>query len=319
MPGVAGASLSVGNPFGWSYGVSLAVPGLDSLPRVRTGGPYLFAVTPEYFRTMGARLLLGRGFSEADTKGAERVVVVSEAMAKVYWPGQDVLGKCLKIGDRKSPCSEVVGVVEDAVRNSITEGTTLQYYIPLAQADSVMNGPVSALLVRTIGPADRWTAMVRREIQAAVPNLPFPDISPMPQRFARQLRPWQLGSTLFSLFGSLALLLSAIGLYGVLGYMVSQRTQELGIRTALGAGRADLLRLVVVQGLRVTLTGVACGVIGAQLAGKTIASLLYQVSPRDPLVLTGAAVVLVVVALFASYLPARRATRVDPMVALRYE
>ena len=141
----------------------------------------------------------------------------------------------------------------------------------------------------------------------------------MPQLFASQLRVWRRGSLLLSLFGGLALLLAAIGLYGVLSYMVSRRTQELGIRLALGAARGDLLGLVVRQGLRVTLVGVAIGMVGALLAGKAIAASLYGVSPHDPLVLGTATLVLLSVGVLASYLPARRATKVDPMVALRYE
>jgi ABC-type antimicrobial peptide transport system permease subunit len=141
----------------------------------------------------------------------------------------------------------------------------------------------------------------------------------MPQLFADQLRPWRLGSSLFTLFGALGVLLAAIGLYGVLGYGVSQRTQEFGIRIALGAGRRRVLGLVLRQGLQLTLTALALGVVGALVAGRAIASLLYGVSPHNPLVLLAVATILTGVALLASYLPARRATRVDPMVALRYE
>jgi predicted permease len=319
LPGVSSASLAIGNPFGSSFAVSLDVPGLDSEPRLQASGPYINQVTDDYFGTMGTRVLRGRGFTAADTKGAQRVAVVNQTMARLYWLGESALGKCLKIGGRNPPCTEVVGVVEDALRGSIREGPTVQYYVPLAQADSSMHWPVSALLIRTSEPAEQLVAAVRREVQATDPNLPYPDIDPMPRLLARQLRPWQIGSTLLSLFGALGLLLAAIGLYGVLSYVVSQRTQELGIRIALGAARRDLLGLVVRQGMQVTLMGVVIGAIGALVAGKAIASLLYQVSPRDPVVLSSVAMILVLVALVASYLPARRATRVDPMVALRYE
>ena len=141
----------------------------------------------------------------------------------------------------------------------------------------------------------------------------------MPRLFAWQLRPWRLGSALLSLFGALGLLLAAIGLYGVLSYVVSQRTQEMGVRIALGAGRREILELVMGQALRVLVWGVALGVAGALAAGRAIASLLYGVTPHDPLVLSVVIVILGAVAAVASYLPARRATRVDPMVALRYE
>ena len=322
LPGVTGASLSIGTPFQSTYGVGVKIPGLDSIPRVRDGGPYIEAVTPDYFRTLGTRLLSGRPFNDADGPGAQRVVIVNHTLARLAWPGQDPIGRCMTIlgnGNKSLGCSEVVGVVEDARRQTVKDESTEMYYIPLAQSDSVMGSPVTSLLVRTAGPADRYTALVRREVQATDPSLPYPDIDPMPQLFAWQMRPWRVGSSLFSLFGGLGLLLSAIGLYGVLSYLVSQRTSELGVRVALGAARGDLLRLVVGQGLRVTAVGVVVGVAGALVAGRALASLLYGVSPHDPVVLGLVAGALIVVAAVASYLPALRATRVDPMVALRSE
>ena len=319
VPGVLGTSLVAGSsPFRSSWAVSLEVPGLDSLPPVASGGPYIAAVTPDYFRTMGTLLRRGRAFTEGDHAGSARVAVVNETMGRLYWPGKDPIGKCLKIG-KLAGCTEVVGVVEDARRMDITDEVVVQYFVPLAQKDSILNSPVSILLVRTVGPAEQLVGAVRREVQATSPLLPYPSIDPMPQLFANQLRPWRLGSALLSLFGGLGLLLSAIGLYGVLSYQVSQRTQELGIRIALGAERRSLLGLIVAQGLKVTLAGLAFGLAGALVAGKAVASLLYGVSPRDPVVLAGVAVLLTFVAVLASYLPARRATKVDPMIALRYD
>ena len=322
LPGVSGASLSIGTPFQSTYGVRVEIPGLDSIPRVHDGGPYLEAVTPDYFRTLGTRLLSGRAFTDADGPGAQRVVIVNRTLARLAWPGQDPIGKCMTIfgnGNKSLGCSEVIGVVEDARRQSVKDESTEMYYIPLAQSDSAMDSPVTSLLVRTAGPADRYTALVRREVQSSDPALPYPNIDPMPQLFAWQMRPWRVGSSLFSLFGGLGLLLSAIGLYGVLSYTVSQRTQELGVRVALGAARRDLLTLVVAQGLRVTAIGVLVGTLGALVAGRALASLLYGVSAHDPAVLAAVASLVVLVALVASYVPAWRATRVDPMVALRYE
>ncbi|HEX4560279.1 MAG TPA: FtsX-like permease family protein, partial [Gemmatimonadales bacterium] len=276
--------------------------------------------TPDYFRTMGMAIRQGRGFTDADNWGATRVVVVSEGMARLVWPGESPLGKCLLIGDsKKSVCTQVIGVAEDVRTNNLKEFTTLQYYIPFAQSDSLFSGGPSSLLVRTAGPSDHYEADVRRAIQATDPTLPFPTVDPMPKTYASQMRPWRLGSSLFSLFGGLGLLLSAIGLYGVLSYMVSQRTSELGIRVALGAARRDLLTLVVNQGLKVTAIGLAIGIVGSLIAGKALGALLYGVSPHDPVVLGVVTVVLVLVATIASYIPALRATRVDPMVALRYE
>jgi predicted permease len=320
LPGVSGASLAVGHPFGWAFAVTLFVPGLDSLPRAPSGGPYFEAVTPDYFRTMGAVVRRGRALVPTDIAGAQRVAVVNETMARRYWPGQDPLGKCLKIISPAAPCTEVVGVVEDARLNQVTdEGGAIQYFIPLAQADSVTSSPVTALLVRTNGPADALVGAVRRTIQETAADLPYPSIDPMPRLFASQLRPWRLGSVLLSLFGALGLVLSAIGLYGVHSYVVSQRTQEMGIRIALGAGRREILQLIMGHALRVTGWGLLLGAAGALAVGRAIASLLYGVKPHDPLVLSLVTVILGAVAAVASYLPARRATKVDPMVALRYE
>ena len=324
VPGVTSASLSIGTPFQSSWAIGLKVPGRDSLPSVKTGGPYIDAVTPEYFRTMGTAIRQGRSFTDADTWGAEHVAIVNETFAKMVWPGENALGKCLLIGGdeekKQTPaCTLVVGVAEDSRRSDVREETNLQYYVPLAQSDSLFSDGPSSLLVRTVGASRDYEANVRRAVQATDPSLPFPSVSPMPQLFANRLRPWRLGSSLFSLFGGLGLLLSAIGLYGVLSYMVSQRTSELGIRVALGAARRDLLTMIVSQGLKVTAIGLAIGVVGSLVAGKALNSLLYGVSPHDPVVLTLVTVVLVLVATLASYFPALRATHVDPMVALRHE
>jgi predicted permease len=319
LPGVTGASLAVGHPFGWAFVVTLFVPGLDSLPRAPSGGPYFEAVTPDYFRTMGAAVRHGRALVTTDVAGAQRVAVVNETMARRYWPGQDPLGKCLQIINPHAPCTTVVGVVEDARLNAVTDEGAIQYFIPLAQADSVTSSPVTALLVRTNGPADALVGAVRRTIQETAADLPYPSIDPMPRLFASQLRPWRLGSILLSLFGALGLVLAAIGLYGVLSYVVSQRTQEMGIRIALGAGRREILGLVMGQALRVTGWGLVLGSAAALAVGRAIASLLYGIKPHDPLVLSVVILILGAVAVVASYLPARRATNVDPMVALRYE
>jgi len=319
LPGVSGASLAVGHPFGWAFVVTLFVPGMDSLPQATSGGPYFEAVTPDYFRTMGAAVRRGRALVPTDMAGAQRVAVVNETMARRFWPGQEPLGKCLQIINPHAPCTTVVGVVEDARLNAVTDEGAIQYFIPLAQADSVTSSPVTALLVRTNGPADALVGAVRRTIQETAADLPYPSIDPMPRLFASQLRPWRLGSILLSLFGALGLVLAAIGLYGVFNYVVSQRTQEMGIRIALGAGRREILGLVLGQALRVTGWGLLLGTAAALAVGRAIASLLYGIKPHDPLVLSLVILILGAVAVIASYLPARRATNVDPMVALRDE
>src|SRR5439155_1599401 len=219
----------------------------------------------------------GRTFAPTDLVGSQRVAVVNETMARLLWPHEDPIGKCLKVGDKtRAPCTEVIGVVEDARLNQLTDDVVVQYFIPLAQADSVMGSSVTALLVRTKGDAEPLVGAVLREIQGTSAELPAPRVDPMPRLFARQVRPWRLGSLILSLFGALGLLLAAIGLYGVLSYLVSQRTQEMGIRIALGAGRREVLELVMGQALRVTAWGVVLGVAGALAAGSPIASWVWR-------------------------------------------
>ncbi|HKG91539.1 MAG TPA: ABC transporter permease [Gemmatimonadaceae bacterium] len=319
MPGVAAAAVGVSLPFSSSYAVDLRVPGLDSLPSLADGGPYINGVTPGWFATMGTRILRGRGFTDADDQpGAPRVVVVNESIARLYWPGQDALGKCMRIGSDTAPCSEVVGVAENARRQRIVEREVVQYYVPLSQAAaSFLTSRV--LFVRPAAGRDPGSlvAALQREMQGAAPNLPYADVVPLRSLLDGEMRPWRLGSAMFGAFGLLALVLAAVGLYGVIAYGVSQRTHEMGVRVALGAQRGDVLRLVVGQGLRVTLVGVGIGVAAALALGPLAASLLFDVKPTDPAIFGGVVATLFVVAALASYVPARRATKVDPMVALR--
>lgn len=332
LPGVTAASLAIGDPFGWSFAGNLRIPGRDSLPRTSMGGPYISAVTPEYFATLGTVVRRGRAFSTADVSGPQPVAVVNETMARLVWPREDPLGKCMLIGEHRArgagtaarqpappPCTTVVGVVEDSRRNAVLEDATMQYFIPLAQAERILWRSVTALLVRTAGPADDMVEPVRQTLQETSAELPYVNVRSVAARLEPELRPWRLGSLLFSMFGVLALALAAAGLYGVLAYTVTRRTHELGVRIALGAEASHVVRLVVGQGVRVAGLGVAIGAVVALLAGRAVASLLYGVSPHDPAVLGGAGFVLLAVAAVASYLPARRASRVDPMVALRTE
>ncbi len=321
VPGVAHAAASVGVPFRTVITTNLEVPGLDSLPRIGGGAPYAYAVGPGYLAALGLQLRQGRGILPTDVEGAPRVAVVNETMARALWPGEQPLGKCMIIGGAEGepppPCTEVVGVVVDARRSDLVEVAAMQYYVPLAQ-DVIREAP-HALLVRAAGDPAALIPVVQRELLGLGPEVRFIGAQHFSEVLAPEKRSWKLGATMFTVFGLLALVVAAIGLYSVLAFGVAQRTQELGIRAALGATRERLLGLVLGEGVKLVAIGIALGLIVALLAGPRIAPLLFEVSPRDPLTLGAVAVVLLLVSVLASVLPALRATRVDPSHALRAE
>jgi putative ABC transport system permease protein len=312
LPGVEAAAATVAHPLGWVTGCWVSVPGRDSIPRLSTGGPYCQQVTPGYFAAIGTPVR-GRAFTSGDRAGS--VAIVNETMARVLWPGENAIGKCFVPGDAKF-CTEVIGVVADARRFNAVEEPSMMFYVPFSGNSDQY---ITALVVRTRGEPEEWIGQLRAAILETAPNLPFVQITPLADLLAPSIRPWRLGSTMFAGFALLALVLSAVGLYGVLAYIVTQRTHEMGVRVAMGAQRWDVQGLMVSHGVRVTVVGAALGALGGLVAGRVLSSLLYGVSPRDPLVLFAAVVVPVVVAAVASYLPARRASRVDPVVALRAE
>jgi len=311
VPGVEAAAATIAHPFGWATGCWVTVPGRDSIPRLPTGGPYCQRVTPGYFAAMGTPVR-GRAFTSADRAGS--VAIVNETMARLLWPGENAIGKCFVADERT--CAEVIGIVPDARRFQAVEDVSMTFYVPFAPDSSYY---ITALVLRTRGRPEDWIAPVRAAIQETAPNLPFASVTPLADLLAPSIRPWRLGTAMFSGFALLALVLSAVGLYGVLNYVVTQRTHEMGVRVAMGAQRWDVQRLMVSHGVRVAALGAALGALAGLVAGRVLSSLLYGVSPRDPLVLFAAVVVPVVVAAVASYLPARRASRVDPVIALRHE
>jgi predicted permease len=311
MPGVEAAAGTIAHPLGWGTGCWVTVPGRDSIPRLPTGGPYCQRVTPGYFAAIGTRVR-GRAFTTADRAGS--VAIVNETMARLLWPGDNAIGKCF-VADEKT-CAEVIGIVPDARRFDAVEPASMTFYAPFAPDSSYY---ITALVVRARGRPEDLIGSIRSAIQETAPNLPFASVTPLADLLAPSIRPWRLGSAMFSGFALLALVLSAVGLYGVLAYIVTQRTHEMGVRVAMGAQRWDVQRLMVSHGVRVAAIGTALGAVVGLVAGRVLSSLLYGVSPRDPLVLFAAVLVPVVVAAIASYLPARRASRVDPVVALRHE
>jgi predicted permease len=315
-PGVESVALTFGEPFGWSMSRGLRIAGHDSLPRLSSGGPYIQSVTADYFRTMGLSILRGHGFTEQDRREAPAVALIGATMAKRFFPGADPLGQCLLIGDGKS-CTTIVGVVKDGIRYSPQEEEQALYYVPLPPVSSTTNH--LTLFVRTRAGADRLAGELHRELQTALPNLPYVETRSLEEVLAPSYRSWRLGATLFGLYAVTALLLASIGIYSVLAYAVRGRTHELGIRVALGAEPSALLAMVMGDGLRLALLGIGLGLGTALVAGRALGALLYGVSPGDPLTMTLAGAVLLLVAVAASFLPARRATRVSPMVALRSE
>ena len=321
LPGVGSVSSANSLQFWTSWGTALAVPGRDSLPTVPTGGPYYNAVTADYFATMGMTILRGRGFTDADHReNAPRVVVVDETMARLYWPDEDARGQCLLIGSGDPPCSEVVGIVRDSRRQELIEDVTLQYFIPVeSHTNRGVVAELETLLARTTEDPYTLVEAVRREVQALDPSIKFVNARPMQELIDPQRRSWRLGAAMFAVFGGLALVVAAIGLYSMLAFSVAQRTRELGVRAALGATSTRLIALVFGEGMRFTAIGMGLGTAIALLAGRAVEPLLFDVSPRDPAVFTLVMVTLGLVAALASAFPAWRATRIDPNRALRTE
>jgi putative ABC transport system permease protein len=318
VPGVRSASLGVTTPFasGWSDDVWL--PGRDSLPELRDKGPYVNVVTPEFLQTMGTRILRGRGLQPTDVAGGERVVVVNSVMARLLWPSGDAIGKCIKIGADTAPCTTVVGVMQDIVRSDLQEKENAQYVLSASQFPG---GPPSmrSLFVRVNGDPNTVTALVRERIQSIRPDLPFAEVRTLRSIIDPEMRPWRLGATMFSIFGGLAMIVAAIGLYSVIAYDVTQRRRELGVRLALGARRGDIRRLVLAHGVGMATVGAATGLVVALLVAPRMESLLFGVGARDVLTYVAVVAVLLVTALLASLVPARRASRVAPSEVLRSE
>ena len=320
LDGLAGVESSVimtTTPFRNSRGIGddLRIPGLDSLPRTDAGNPYIHAVSDGYLETMGVTLVRGRGIELADdAASAPPVALVNRTMARLAWPGRDPIGACLVLRD--GPCTTVVGVVEDARRFELEESETMQYYVPLSHAPYPW--PPSSLMVRTARP-EAMAGPVQRRLRDALPAVRLVTTEPYTATLAAQYRAWRLGATLFGAFGVLALVVAALGLYSVLAFDVARRRTELGVRTALGATRGRVVRLVLGEGVALASLGVAAGLLMAVVAARWVEPLLFHVPPRPPALLAGVAVAMLVTAAVASGVPAWRAARVPPSEALREE
>ncbi len=297
----------------------LQVPGIDSVEQL---GRFNVQVTsPGYFDVMRTRILRGRAYDERDGPGAPLVAVVSNAMARVVWPGRDPIGQCMQVTWNASanlptdPCTRVIGVAEDAASERLTDERRFMYYL---NAEQMGGGWASRILVRLNGrPTLAERERVRTAMQAAMPGNGFVVVTPLQDAIDDQSRGWRLGATMFAAFGMLALVVAAVGLYGVISYTVAQRMHELAMRVALGARSRDILRLVLRQGTGYAAAGVAIGLLLAAVASRWIEPLLYREHPRDPLVFGGVCAIMVGVGVLASIGPALRATRADPNRVLR--
>jgi predicted permease len=312
-PIVENATPVVTVPFSATYADDAVAVGVDSARHLTDVINQI--ASPSYFATVGTRIVRGRGITADDGPSGPLVVVVSETMAKTAWPNEEAIGKCLRLSADTMPCRTVVGVAEDTKLADFNGPLYSMVYIAAEQL-GVQN---ATLYVRVRTDAADANEAVRRDLQKGMPGVSYLTSRPLMDVVSPQMRSWQLGATMFAVFGGLALLLAAVGLYSVIAYSVAQRTHEMGVRIALGARVRDVVGLIVRDGVRVSVAGVALGVIAALAVGRWLAPLLFEVSPRDPIVFTSVAVILLVIALAASWLPAARASRVDPSVALRAE
>jgi len=313
IPGVTHATLSASTPFYDHWSIGLYVPGIDTVQRL--GRFELNAVSPDYFATFGTHVLRGRQFNAQDTRTAPRVMVVSQGMAKRLWPGREALGQCVRLRADTMPCTTVVGIAEEIrERNIAGDSALFTYYVP---AEQFAGNP--GLALRTAGPATAYLETIRRALQHEMPGPSYVTVTPFSRIIGNRTQAWKLGATMFVAFGLLALALAAVGLYGTIAYTVAQRTHEMGVRVALGAQARDVIALVVRDGVAIGVAGLVLGALAAIGASRWLTPLLFKEPANDPWVFGIVAVVLLAVAVAASWIPARRAARVDPQVALRAE
>ncbi|MGH9939236.1 MAG: FtsX-like permease family protein, partial [Blastocatellia bacterium] len=271
-------------------------------------------VTTDYFRSVGVKLQRGRQFTEFDRDDSPPVVVINETMARRFWPGEEALGKRIIIrNDRRA--SEIIGVVSDVKHFGLERETQPEMYRPFDQL--VID--VMPMVVRAQGDPARFANAIRRQAQAVDPTVAVDRIAPMRELLSDSLAQRRFTMLLLGAFALVALLLASVGVYGVMAYSVTQRTREIGMRLALGAQRGDVLRLVMKQGLKLASVGVAIGMLVSFVSARLMKDLLFGVSATDPLTFVAIALLLTAAALLACWIPARRAAKVDPMVALRCE
>jgi putative ABC transport system permease protein len=318
LPGVQAASATATLPLnGGTWGRSLTVEGYPVLSVGQAPIIQHTVVTPGYFRTMGIALLSGRDFNDADAKGAPDVTIIDERLAREYWPNESPIGKRVRFGppEDNEPWHTVVGVVGTVRHQRMQEDTRMSVYLPHQKIQ--VSG--LALVVRTTSDPKKLTGAIRREVRQLDPDLPVSDVATMEEVVAESIWQPRLYATLFAAFAGGALILALIGIYGVMAFLVQTRTHEIGIRMALGATARDVFKLIVGRGMKLTVFGVLVGVGGAIALTRLMHSLLFNTSATDPFTFILISILLSLAALLACYIPARRAAKVDPLVALRYE
>jgi predicted permease len=321
FPGVDSAAATFIDPFLWGgLQRGFAVEGHTPISNAEADTVYYQEIGPNYFHTMGIPLMQGRDFSMRDSLSTSGVVMISESFARRYWPGQDPVGKRIRYGgaDSTNPWLQVIGVVGNVKYNSLRQDPEAEpvIYGALLQSEVIIN---MSLVVRTHNSPEAMLGPLREEMQRIDPAIPVYNVATLNGRMRQDSAETRSYGLLLALFAALALVLAAVGIYGVMSYWVTQRTREMGIRLSFGAKPRDLHRLVIGEGIRLALAGIVFGALGAALLTRAMTSLLYGVKPFDPALFAALAAGLTVVVVLACYIPARRATKVDPMVALRYE
>jgi putative ABC transport system permease protein len=321
LPGIDSAGVITFLPLSFNgMNFSFSVEGRPTPSDMKLPFALYRVVSPHYFDAMGVTLQRGRFFDAHDTAGSQLVTLISRQLAAQYWPNEDPIGKRIKIGPLDSPNQwlTVVGVVADVRQAELYGDPRMDLYVPYAQERRGFVTPRD-LVVRTKGDATSVAGAVRQAIWSVDKDQPVSNVRTMDQVFAAAISKERFQALLLGLFAALALVLACVGLYGVISYSVAQRTHEIGVRVALGAQPVDVLRLMIRQGMTLTLVGLIVGIAAGSVATRVLSDMLYGVSTTDPLTFVGVPAFLLLVAFVACYIPARRATRIDPLVALRYE
>jgi len=319
LPGVQSAAVAGNLPLTYDGdSMPIGIEGRTDPPPDQRPDVILRVVGPGYFSTMGIPLVRGRDFSEQDKADSARVVIVSEKTARHFWPGENPIGKRLKPGstNRNIPWIEIIGVVKDVRQNDFVSEPKMQMYMPYQQLNSFAP---NALVVRTNVEPLSLAGAVRNAIWAVDKDQPVSNLRSMDEIVSEAVARQRFSMLLLGIFAALAMVLAAVGIYGVMSYSIAQRTREIGLRIALGAQKSDVLKMILRQGLRFVAAGLAIGLAASFVLTRVMASLLFGISATDPATFVSISLVLIAVALLASYIPAVRAMKIDPMLALRYQ